>query len=195
MVAKRGMLVIISGPSGVGKSTIVRELLSHCDVPMDLSVSATTRAPRTGEVDGLDYHFLSQDEFQRRQDAGEFLEACEVFSSGEWYGTLLAEVDPRLEKGRCVILEIDVQGALKVMTERPDAVSIFIEPRSLAVLEERLRGRATEAEEVIQRRLERSRREMAASDRYDYRVLNEQVPVAVEQICDILRNRSVHHYA
>lgn len=192
--ADSGILVIVSGPSGVGKSTIVRELIQRCDLPLALSVSATTRPPRTGEVDGVDYHFLSHDEFARRRQAGDFLECCEVFGTGDWYGTPRNEVEGRLEHGKMVILEIDVQGALCVMQQRQDVISIFIQAASPEILADRLRGRGTEKDEVIQRRLERSQRELAAAHRYMYRVVNDDIHRAVQEICDILRTgRQTHH--
>ncbi len=192
--ADSGILIIVSGPSGVGKSTIVRELMRRCDLPLALSVSATTRAPRAGEVEGVDYHFLSRDEFARRRQEGAFLECCEVFGTGDWYGTPRNEVEGRLENGKMVILEIDVQGALYVMQQRHDVVSIFIQAASPEILADRLRGRGTEKDEVIQRRLERSQRELAAAHRYMYRVVNDDVHRAVQEICDILRTgRQPHH--
>jgi guanylate kinase len=114
-VPRRGGLVVISGPAGVGKSTVVRKLLTDCPLPMVLSVSATTRRPRPGERDGIEYHFLSAEEFQRRRDAHEFLECKEVFGLGHWYGTLQSEVSAGLNAGKWVILEIDVQGAMSVL--------------------------------------------------------------------------------
>ena len=184
-------IIIISGPSGVGKSTIVRKLLTQCELSLSLSVSATTRPPRNGERDGADYYFLSRGEFLRRQAAGEFLESCEVFESGDWYGTLRSEVDRGLQAGRSVILEIDVRGAQAVIAQRDDVVTFFIRPASLAVLETRLRDRATEPEGVIQRRLERSRREMAAADQYDYQVTNERLDEAVQEMCRLLKDTIV----
>ncbi|HEY6563068.1 MAG TPA: guanylate kinase, partial [Pirellulaceae bacterium] len=117
------------------------------------------------------------------------------FSSGEWYGTLYSEVREGLEAGKSVILEIDVRGALRVMEQRPDVVSIFIQPVSNETLESRLRGRGTESEEVIQRRLERSRRERASADRYDDRVVNDESPRATREICEIIHNRSQLQHA
>ena len=182
-----GKLVIISGPSGAGKSTVVRRLLEVCELPLKLSVSATTRAPRPGEIDGQDYHFLTVAEFQRRREKGEFLESKEVFARGDYYGTLRSETASGLSRGKWVILEIDVEGALAVLEQEPTAVTIFLHPGSMAELERRLRSRGTDSEPSIQRRLEVARREMAALDRYRYEVVNDTVDRAVQEICEILR--------
>lgn len=186
----RGKLVIISGPSGAGKSTVVRELLK-CSLPLRLSVSATTRKPREGEQDGVHYHFLSHDEFGRRRARGDFLECKEVFRHGDWYGTLKSEVEAGFAEGKMVVLEIDVEGALQVLQERPDAITIFIDPGSREELERRLRTRATESEEAIRRRLEVAERELEQAHRYQYHVVNETVPQAVQEICQILRQHGV----
>jgi guanylate kinase len=182
-----GRLIVISGPSGAGKTTIVRELFERCP-RLVASVSATTRPPRPDERDGVDYHFLSAVEFERRRGAGEFLECCEVFGGGYWYGTLKSEVAPRLAAGKWVVLEIDVQGTLAVLDQYPEAVTIFIEPESPEELERRLRGRGTESEEAIQRRLEVARRELALADRYQHRIINRSVERAVAEIEEILKH-------
>jgi guanylate kinase len=181
-----GRLVIISGPSGAGKSTVVDRLLRECPLPLLLSVSATTRLPRPGEENGVDYHFLTSEEFQRRREAGEFLECCEVFGRGHWYGTLRSEVGSGLNAGKWVILEIDVEGAMKVLDQTSGAVTIFIHPGSMEELERRLRGRMTEAAPDIDRRLEIARREMTYAPRYSHVVENRTVDEAVREICDIL---------
>jgi guanylate kinase len=145
-----GRLVIVSGPSGSGKSTVVRRLRKECPFSLAFSVSATTRAPREGEVDGREYFFLSDEEFQAKRAAGDFLECKQVFSLGHWYGTLADQVATGLNAGHWVILEIDVQGAMAVMAdERYDPVSIFIHPGSMDELERRLRDRGTESETAI----------------------------------------------
>jgi guanylate kinase len=185
-VARPGQLVIISGPSGAGKSTVLRRLLATCPLPLELSVSATTRPPRQGEVDGADYHFLSRDEFLRRRDAGEFLEWKEVYGRGSFYGTLRSVVTAGLRDGKWVILEIDVEGAMTVLQQQP-AITIFLHPGSAAELERRLRSRGTESEAAIERRLQVAQREMAMLSRYQYEVINRTIDEAVEDICRILR--------
>jgi guanylate kinase len=187
-----GKLMIVSGPSGAGKSTVVHRVLQRFGDRIRLSVSATTRSPRPGEVDGKHYHFLSTEEFSRRHAAGEFLECMEVFGRGQWYGTLLSEVTPSLESGKWVLLEIDVDGADQALEKFPGALTIFIRPSSEAELERRLRGRATEQEEAIQRRLEVARRELERAQRYQFQVVNDTIDDAVDQVCNILMARGLH---
>jgi guanylate kinase len=181
-----GKLVVISGPSGAGKTTLLKQLYARSRAPLVPSVSATTRAPRRGEVDGVDYHFLTPDEFARRREAGEFLECCEVFGRGDWYGTLKSEVTPSLAAGKWVVLEIDVQGMLAVLEHYPEALTIFVRPGSAAELERRLRDRGTESEAALARRLEVARHELSFADRYRYQVVNDDVERAVREICEIL---------
>ncbi len=181
-----GRLVVVSGPSGVGKSTVVGRLLQCAPVPLTASVSATTRGPRPGEVDGVDYHFWSPEQFENHRLAGEFLECFQVFETDCWYGTLRSEVLPRLAAGQWVLLEIDVQGARQIMQDYPDAVTIFLHTRSMDELETRLRGRNTETEQHVGQRLKQARSEMAAADQYTHQVVNDDVERAVHEICDIL---------
>lgn len=181
-----GKLIIVSGPSGAGKTTVLRQVFRRSRQPLVHSVSATTRPPRPGETDGVDYHFLSHDEFARRRDAGQFLECCEVFGRGYWYGTLRDEVATGLERGDWVVLEIDVQGTMAVLEQFSDAVSIFVRPSSIDELEERLRTRGTEDDETIRGRLAAAREELEAARVYNHHVINDDIDQAVEQMCDLL---------
>jgi guanylate kinase len=180
-------LVIVSGPSGAGKSTVVQRLLRDCPLPLQLSVSATTRAPRDEEEDGVHYHFLTHEEFHRRRELGEFLECKEVFGSGDWYGTLRSEVTAGLAGGKWMLLEIDVAGALSVLDQVRAPITVFIHPGSLDELERRLRARGTETEQSVARRLQVARDEMTYIDKYQYEVINDSVDRAVAEICEILR--------
>jgi guanylate kinase len=182
----RGRVVVVSGPSGAGKTSVMQRVYRCCPVPLVRSVSATTRPPRPGEADGVDYHFLTRAEFDARRKRGEFIECFPVFAQQSWYGTLRSEVAAGLDAGRWVVLEIDVQGALVVMERYPDAITIFLQPGSLAELERRLRGRGTETEEAIRRRLETAARELAMADRYQYHVANDDMDQAVRELSDIL---------
>ena len=167
----------------MGKGTLVA-LLRTRRPGLGLTVSATTRAPRDGEVDGVSYHFMGDDEFERRVRAGEFLEWAWVH--GHRYGTLLAEVEANVAAGRSVVLEIDVQGALAVREARPDAVLVFIEPPSLEELERRLRGRGTEDEASVEVRLANARRELGLADRYDVRIVNDDLERALSELSNVI---------
>jgi len=179
-------LVVISGPSGVGKSTVVRRLLETCPQPIMLSVSATTRSPRDGEIDGVNYYFVSLDQFQRYRQAGKFLEFAEVFGRGDWYGTLRQPVLDALDGGKHVVLEIDVEGASMVLQQFPEALSIFVHPGSVDILERRLRGRRTESEEAIARRLAVANRELEQTCHYRHVIVNEVIEQTVSKICDLV---------
>lgn len=182
---RTGKVVVISGPSGVGKTTILRRILH--DLPhLVPSISATTRPPRAGEIDGVDYHFLTPEDFDRRRAAGEFLECCRVYGRQHWYGTLAAEVAPRIAAGEWVVLEIDVEGTLSILERYPEAMTIFVEPSDPDDLERRLRGRGTESPEAMARRLEVAHRELREAHRYRHRVVNDDIDTAVASIERIL---------
>lgn len=193
--APRPRVVILSGPSGSGKSTIVPRMIEQCSVPLRLSVSATTRAPRPGEIDGVHYHFLSLSEFESRRLRGEFLECAEVHKAGNWYGTLWSEVDVSQKLGKWSVLEIDVEGAKNVMEMYPEAVTIFVTLPSLDEYERRLRARGTESEAVLQRRLQTAREELRMVDCYRFRVVNDDLDQAVREICQILSTQEAELHA
>lgn len=182
-----GKLIIVSGPSGAGKSTVVRRLINDCPLPIQLSVSVTTRSARPGEVDGQDYHFVSKEEFQKLRTRNAFLECKEVFGRGDWYGTLRETVESGMNHGQWVLLEIDVQGAICVMEQCPAAISFFVHPGSLDELEARLRRRATDSEEAILRRLHVAADELQAIPRYRYEIINREVEHSVQEICRLLQ--------
>lgn len=172
----------------------MRRLLTECELPLTLSVSATTRSARPGEVDGQHYFFISDDEFARRREAGEFLECKEVFGFGSWYGTLREQVATGLAQGKWVILEIDVQGALAILeNEEFKPITLFIHPGSVEELEQRLRARNTETEEAIDARLKTAASEMQYQHRYQYEVINGSVDAAVAEICQILKDQKENH--
>jgi guanylate kinase len=175
---------VITGPSGVGKGTLIRGLLAR--VPeLELSVSATTRAPRAGERNGVDYHFLSDEEFDRKVSAGAFVEHAAY--SGRRYGTLRSELERRTAAGAPVVLEIELQGARQVRRTLPDAVQVFILPPSPSALRERLVGRGTDGPEEIERRLAVAREELAARDEFDHLVLNDRQEDALEALEQLVR--------
>ena len=180
---RRGKTFIICGPSGVGKGTVVARLLAS-DPKLYFSVSATTRPPRPGEVDGKHYHFLSREQFQRWIDEDAFLEHAEFV--GNLYGTPKLYVDKAMDQGRDVILDIEIQGAEQVHRRRPEAIRIYVAPPSWAELERRLIGRGTEDMEKVRRRLERGKEEFAVARDVDYFVINDTVDRAVEELRAIL---------
>ena len=180
---RRGELIVLSGPSGVGKSTDIAELLSSRR-DIHFSVSFTTRQPRVGEENGVNYNFVSRDEFERMIRDGELLEYAEYV--GNYYGTSLKVIEDYLQQGIDVLLDIEVQGAAKVREKCPEAVLIFIIPPSLEELSRRLRNRNTDSPEVIDQRLEKSRAECRESVKYDYLVVNDNVMSAAQEILAIL---------
>lgn len=181
------LLLVLSAPSGGGKTSIAKKLLQ---VRRDLgySVSATTRASRNGEQDGVDYHFLSRVEFERRRDRGEFLEWAEY--GAQLYGTLKREIDRILAEGRHAVLDIDIEGARQIREKLAHSLQVFVLPPSAEVLVERLRGRNTENPELLRKRLRRASDELAAVAEYDYAVINEDLEAAVGQVSRILDGKA-----
>ena len=182
-------VVVLSGPSGSGKTTVVERLIRQSPVKLIKCVSATTRPPRSGEVAGDSYYFLTPAEFASRRVAGDFLETAEVFGAGYWYGTLKSELDRARRQGGWAFLEIDVQGALRIMEVYPDALTIFLEPPSIEACEQRLRARGTDSEETIQKRLRKIVDELQLAHRYRYQVVNDELDQAVNRIHEILANQ------
>jgi guanylate kinase len=183
-----GLLIVVSGPSAVGKDTILDRLLAHSGAlkpPIIRCVTATTREPRPGEQDGVDYHFMSVQQFHEMAQQNGFLEYANVF--GNWYGTPKDWVAAQRREGRDVVLKIDVQGALNVRDNAPSALLIFFRPPSLEELERRLRARNTESEEQIARRLLDARKELAQAPHYDYTIVNDEIDEAVNDLSSVLR--------
>lgn len=177
---RRGIIFILSAPSGAGKTTIYRAALNEI-AGLEFSVSLTTRAPRNGEADGVDYSFVSEEEFKRRQSSGELAEWARVFESS--YGTPRAPLDAAIASGRDILLDIDIQGARQIRAKYPhDAVSIFVLPPSLEELAGRLRGRGTEDEAKIRHRLDKARDEAEAYPEYDYLIINAEVGESVARL-------------
>lgn len=194
---REGLLIVMSGPSGVGKGTIVKALLER-NPNMKLSISATTRAPRPQETDGVDYFFKTHEEFTRMIEAGEFLEYMNVFNTN-YYGTPRAYVEDEIAHGNDIILEIDVKGALNIKKARPDTVMVFIAPPSMSTLKSRLIGRGTETADAVERRFSEAFSEIRRMDEYDYVVINDILDRAVAQVegiinsekCRVQRNQSL----
>ena len=183
-MAERGLLIVFSGPSGVGKGTVRQEIFSTPDHKFEYSVSMTTRQKRPGEVDSVDYFFRTREEFEELIKNGQMLEYAEYV--GNYYGTPLTYVNETLDKGIDVFLEIEVQGALQVKKKVPDGVFIFLTPPDLDELKDRLVGRGTDSEEVIRQRIERAKEEIALMREYDYAVVNDEVPLAAERVKRII---------
>lgn len=179
-----GLLFIVSAPSGAGKTSLVRALLA-ADAGVKLSISHTTRAPRPGEQDGRDYHFVAREDFERMVRRGEFLESACVH--GNYYGTSESWVRDQRGAGAGILLEIDWQGAQQVRRQVPDAIGIFILPPSLRVLEQRLRSRAQDGDEVIARRLEAAREEISHAGEFDYAIINDSFDEAAQDLRAVIR--------
>lgn len=184
--SKQSNIFVISGPSGSGKGTLVKRLLKGIE-GIALSVSATTRHSRADEVEGKDYYFLSEEEFAKRKEQGDFLEVARVH--GFYYGTLKQEVLSKSDVDLDVILEIDPQGAFQIREKMPEAVLIFVKSPSLEALEKRLRERGTESEEVIQRRLADAKSELNQESKYDYVIINRDIEEASEQLIKLVRSK------
>ena len=174
---------VITGPSGVGKGTLIRGLMER-HPQLELSVSATTRAPRPGEADGVDYHFLSREEFDKRVDQEAFVEHADY--AGRSYGTLRSELEARVQDGTPVVLEIEVQGARQVRAAMPEAVQVFIAPPSLDALRTRLIGRGTDDAEEVERRLRVAEQELAAQPEFGHVVVNDRLDEALEQLAGVV---------
>ena len=183
-MTERGLLIVFSGPSGVGKGTVRQEIFSTPDHKFEYSISMTTRQKRPDEVDGVDYFFRTREEFEELIKTGQMLEYAEYV--GNYYGTPLTYVNETLDKGIDVFLEIEVQGALQVKKKVPDGVFIFLTPPDLDELKDRVVGRGTDSEEVIRQRIERAKEEIALMREYDYAVVNDEVPLAAERVKRII---------
>lgn len=184
-MADRGRLVIVSAPSGAGKTTLTQRLLDRFE-HLSYSVSHTTRKPRAGEVHGRDYFFITKAEFQALIDGGQMLEWARVHDN--FYGTSRSFVEDRLKAGKSILLDIDVQGGRQIMDTDLDPVSVFILPPSLEILEQRLRGRGTDGPDVIRTRLANAEAEMAQHPFYDHVVVNDQLESALEELCCIVKS-------
>lgn len=181
----RGRLIVISAPSGAGKTSIARAILERTPHTR-FSVSATTRAKRATEREGIDYYFLTREEFRRRVDAGEFAEWEEIY--GDYYGSLCAEIDRALAKGERILFDVDVKGGLSIKRLYPEALLIFIEPPSVEILQERLRNRKTEDPETLRKRMDRVPMEMDLGKNFDHRVVNDRLDRAIGEVEQIVHN-------
>jgi len=180
----RGLLIVFSGPSGVGKGTVRKEIFDRPNHAFEYSVSATTREPRTGEVDGVDYHFISKEAFEEKIAQGQMLEYAQYVDN--YYGTPLDYVNKTLDEGKDVFLEIEVQGAAQIKEKVPDGLFIFLAPPDLDELKNRIVGRGTDSEEVIKQRMLTAKKEIEMMALYDYAVVNDEVAKAAERVCEII---------
>ena len=183
-MTQRGLLIVLSGPSGVGKGTVRKAIFEEDGIDFQYSISATTRQPRIGEVNGEDYFFVSREDFEEKISNGDMLEYAQYVNN--YYGTPKSFIDETLASGRDVFLEIDVQGALQVKSKMPEGVYIFLTPPDLTNLRERLVGRGTDSQEVIEKRVTAARDELKQMINYDYAVENDQVVFAVERVKSII---------
>ena len=188
-MSNKGILIVFSGPSGVGKGTVLKRFINDESLKLAYSVSMTTRAKREGEVDGVNYFYVSHEEFENAIKEGKLLEYARFV--GNYYGTPKDNVDRLLDEGKNVVLEIEVQGALQVMKKCPDALTIFLVPPSLEELERRIRGRRTESEDIVKERLDKARKEIQTKDEYKYVVENDDVHLAKDKIAKIIREHKI----
>jgi guanylate kinase len=185
-MSERGLLIVFSGPSGVGKGTVRKAIFDSADNEFEYSVSMTTRQMRPGEVDGVDYYFRTKEEFEKMIEDGEMLEYAQYV--GNYYGTPLNYVNQTLDEGKDVFLEIEVKGAAQVKEKAPDGVFIFLTPPDLNELRGRIEGRGTDSPEVIDERMKVAREEIEMMSLYDYAVVNDEVPLAVDRVKDIIKS-------
>jgi guanylate kinase len=183
---KNGLLIVISGPSGVGKGTVIKEVMKDPELNLSYSVSMTTREKREGEQEGVNYYYVSREQFEKTRDEGGLLEWTEFV--GNYYGTPLKEVERLREEGVNVLLEIEVDGCQQVVKKIPEALTIFIVPPSMKELENRIRGRKSEPEEIVQQRLAKAQKELELSGQYRYIVCNDDVKLAADIIRVIIRH-------
>ncbi|MDR1480432.1 MAG: guanylate kinase [Planctomycetaceae bacterium] len=181
-------LLVVSGPSGVGKGTLLKRVFLESGLPLVMSVSATTRLPRPNEKDGIHYRFMTNEQFQSKKNAGEFLECFEVFGKGTWYGTLRSDVENGLADGNFVVLEIDVKGANEIKKQFPKAITIFVKPPDNETLKERLQGRGTETDEAMKNRLKTAIEELNHANEFQFCIVNDDLDNAVKQFIGIINN-------
>jgi guanylate kinase len=185
-MSKNGLLIVISGPSGVGKGTVIKEVMKDPSLNLSYSVSMTTREKREGEQEGVNYYYVSREQFEKTRDEGGLLEWTEFV--GNYYGTPLSEIERLRKEGKNALLEIEVEGCMQVKNKVPDALTIFIVPPSLKELENRIRGRRSEAEEIVQQRLAKASKELEMTGQYRYVVCNDDIQLAADIIKVIIRH-------